>query len=584
MCAFDLGGCVVIKYHRRSVHLKEKRSLMNPRLETTMRLIDRTSFVWRILHHILHPASFRYCSRIIDLRDYKIIWQIGVGPYAKVQHVKHLRTGEDFALKQMQWCCEVDDQSHFLGELELMTICEHPSIQRVYGFSLPGSIITDFWPNGTPENVLRGRLPLSADVPWLLSTSILCAAVAGGVLHSQKIIHCDLTLSHVYLNKSLEPVIPIFGFARDFSDTRNLRVSDRNTLFHRSNVIGEERSVRCPNWDIVCFGGLVYSIFGTDERELKLCDIEHWRRQRLLDQDVQRPLTIPDLLLGIVERCYCGDVSNGPTFEEIVSELSESASWLLPGTDMTVFKEFGSRLCVAIEADTIKSVCDASLLSRFLVNLSRCDLGGRLGSNGWVRSGLDRGTGDAVAIKTTEIGQKGGLFKRSDLIHLFLELQIQASLQDFWLSNEAELLLPLTKFAFDGGKIHIVMPEMRNGDVYKRRIEWTPTGKSKTIVGIAAGMSVLHGREIIHDDVKGQNVLLNSRNEPVIADIGFAQFRGDGKPQLGSSLYLARELLPMYRSGRYFDKFEKAEAQNDRSVDVYTNGVLVWTLFDDERN
>jgi serine/threonine protein kinase len=172
----------------------------------------------------------------------------------------------------------------------------------------------------------------------------------------------------------------------------------------------------------------------------------------------------------------------------------------------------------------------------------------------------------------------------SDLIHLFLELQIQASLQDFWLWNEAELLLPLKKFALDGGEIHIVMPEMPNGDVDRPRIEWTPTAKSKTIVGIAAGMSVLHRRGIIHHDLKGQNVLLNSMNEPVIADFGFAQFRGDGKPKLGSSLYLAPELLPMYRCGRHLDKFENAEAENDPSVDVYAYGVLVWTLFDDEQN
>jgi serine/threonine protein kinase len=278
------------------------------------------------------------------------------------------------------------------------------------------------------------------------------------------------------------------------------------------------------------------------------------------------------------------DVSNRPTFDEIVSVLSESTSWLVPGTDVSAFQEFKSRLCVPIEADTIKYVNEGSLLSRFLVSLSRYDLGERLGSNGSVRGGVDLETGDTVAIKTTEIRQKGGLFKTSDLIHLFLELQIQASLQDFWFSNEAELLLPLKKFVFDGENIHIVMPKMPNGDVDNPKIVWTPTAKSKTIDGIATGMSVLHRLGIIHHDLKGQNVLLNSRNEPVIADFGFAQFRGDGKPQLGSSLYLAPELLTMYRCGRYLDKFRNAEAQDDPSVDVYAYGVLVWTLFDDERN
>ena len=62
----------------------------------------------------------------------------------------------------------------------------------------------------------------------------------------------------------------------------------------------------------------------------------------------------------------------------------------------------------------------------------------------------------------------------------------------------------------------------------------------KISIDIASGMKAIHAKEVIHFDLKPQNVLIDVQADLsifcVICDFGFANFRTDGKHQLVSGM------------------------------------------------
>jgi serine/threonine protein kinase len=104
---------------------------------------------------------------------------------------------------------------------------------------------------------------------------------------------------------------------------------------------------------------------------------------------------------------------------------------------------------------------------------------------------------------------------------------------------------------------------------------WTPTVKSKIVFGIAAGMDYVHNQQVMHRDLKPDNIFLDANYEPVIADFGLSRsFNGDVLQQtlqIGSPLFMAPEIISAHES--------PGTRQYDFRVDVYSYAMILYALF-----
>eukprot|EP00163_Fabomonas_tropica_P023016 TRINITY_DN40282_c0_g1_i1.p1 TRINITY_DN40282_c0_g1~~TRINITY_DN40282_c0_g1_i1.p1 ORF type:complete len:316 (-),score=72.63 TRINITY_DN40282_c0_g1_i1:31-855(-) len=86
-------------------------------------------------------------------------------------------------------------------------------------------------------------------------------------------------------------------------------------------------------------------------------------------------------------------------------------------------------------------------------------------------------------------------------------------------------------------------------------------------LGIAKGIAYLHGRKIVHRDLKSQNVLLNSQGVPKVSDFGLSKLAEASamSTSVGTPYTMAPEVI-------------KHEPY-DSSADVYSFAIVLWQLF-----
>jgi serine/threonine protein kinase len=107
--------------------------------------------------------------------------------------------------------------------------------------------------------------------------------------------------------------------------------------------------------------------------------------------------------------------------------------------------------------------------------------------------------------------------------------------------------------------------------------EWNPTTKSKSIIGVVAGMAAMHGEHVMHRDLKPENVFVNANFESVIADFGLSKNCTDDPTRtmggVGSPLFMAPEI--------YMGDAVPADGTPaySFSVDVYSFAMLVYLMF-----
>ncbi|KAF9595630.1 hypothetical protein IFM89_001503 [Coptis chinensis] len=123
------------------------------------------------------------------------------------------------------------------------------------------------------------------------------------------------------------------------------------------------------------------------------------------------------------------------------------------------------------------------------------------------------------------------------------------------------------------GRIHLVLEYCRGGDlsVYIQRHGKVPEATAKHfMLQLAAGLLILRENNLIHRDLKPQNLLLSANDDHSvlkIADFGFArslQPRGLAETLCGSPLYMAPEIMQLQKY--------------DAKADLWSVGAILFQL------
>ncbi len=178
------------------------------------------------------------------------------------------------------------------------------------------------------------------------------------------------------------------------------------------------------------------------------------------------------------------------------------------------------------------------------------------GAFGEVWAGVDRKTGRRVAIKFYT--------RRSSFDVTLLSSEVEKLV---FLAAD-RYVVQLLDVGWDASPPYYVMDYIENGsieDELTRTKAFEVAHAVELFEEIAVGLMHLHGKGILHCDLKPGNVLLDQDLKPRLADFGQSRLSHEQSPALGTLYYMAPEQADL-------------EAVPDARWDVYALGALFYTM------
>lgn len=188
-----------------------------------------------------------------------------------------------------------------------------------------------------------------------------------------------------------------------------------------------------------------------------------------------------------------------------------------------------------------------------------------LGRGSFSRVYLGAGVGvgrehDKVAIKVMELPKSDGKTK-----HLLREIELMRHLKH---RNIVRLIdVKYEKYGHTGLRIFIVMEYCSKGDMSSLPRPMSEEDCKHYFRGIFSGLRYLKKRQIVHRDIKPQNILLTENNEVKIADFTFSKQIEENEllqTQCGTPLFISPDVM--------FGK-----PYTDKS-DLYSCGVMLYSF------
>jgi ankyrin repeat protein len=102
----------------------------------------------------------------------------------------------------------------------------------------------------------------------------------------------------------------------------------------------------------------------------------------------------------------------------------------------------------------------------------------------------------------------------------------------------------------------------------------TPAQRLAWAVQLVAALAYLHGRDIVHGDVKSENVLLDGDGNVRVSDLGGAALRREENAAAADAAHMGERGSPAYMC----PALGLGRAPLNKASDVYSCGVLVWEV------
>ena len=178
------------------------------------------------------------------------------------------------------------------------------------------------------------------------------------------------------------------------------------------------------------------------------------------------------------------------------------------------------------------------------------------GAYGEVWVGIDQNTGRRVAIKfyTHRGGVDWSLLSREVEKLVFLSAD--------------RYVVQLLDVGWEADPPYYVMDYIENGSLEDLLKQYGPRPVPEAVEmfrEVAVGLMHLHGKGVLHCDLKPANVLLDSDHKPRLADFGQSRLSDEQSPALGTLFYMAPEQADL-------------EAVPDARWDVYALGALLFCM------
>lgn len=393
-------------------------------------------------------------------------------------------------------------------------------------------------------------------------------------------ININISPKYIFINQDAHPIVDREKLKSD-SETQNLANfvynNDKYKMFLPVEVIKNGRPSENPEerakGDAYIYGTICFALFAS-----KLSfDIKEDVNDDFID--------VPYCFTNLIKSCCETDPAKRPTFSDILQIIIRQDFIDECNIDLDAFQEYQKTVVDKqfIQDLKLNFTFDFTKIPKVQIR-SNDDFtfGKQIGQGGYgvVKIAYDT-KNDNKKLAAKEINMSTDEDLSQAKLRIYREVEILASTNNYAVQklygiipgNEKEPTKILTLYEEKGGLDSIIKNHPKAFDFTQKYI---------VMYGIAAGMHYLHSKNIMHRDVKPENVLMNKNLEPIITDFGLSKQIQDynnlfqSMAQTGSILYMAPELLDGPQDADY-------SLYDARLSDVYAFGNVVYNIFTGKR-
>lgn len=461
--------------------------------------------------------------------------------------------------------------------------------------------------------------------PTIRSKIIYGVAAIMKKLHDKNIIHYDLNIENVFIDENLEPKLKMCKISKYESESNdNYLISEknhRNYIYYIAPEAYDDIEIDGKSYDVYSYGTLLYQLFTT---ETVFEGTVQPRTQAIIQRRISegdrliRQKSIPDHYWNLINRCWDEEPSKRPSFSQIVEEL-KSDKFALTEYKMTTDIDELHEYQDSIDNDQISS--EKKRLKEEEEKKKKIkEFRGKLKSIDelFFYPRLMQGNGifnkeDAENIKKLEDGEigSGGFGVVSKVIYkgkLICQKVICINDDD---ADKAKKFNDVIREFETIASVHFPticqiigmnshMLAKRNKDdkfitnvLYFEYLEnnlkdlidnnfLSDTLKVRIVVDICHGMKHIHEHNMIHRDLKMENIMLNGAFEAKIVDFGLATVYEKMSSKYSHIQHNQRSMTKGVGTYDYMSPEMKDKKPFDFKTDVYSFGIVLFYIINGE--